>query len=105
MDPSLGTLAGSGGRAFGANASTASPRASSFGWGPFSLFHSFVPRNVPRGTFFGEWEGFGEACWNWLVCSDFQLRAFMSFCALLRRMGIPDPVAKVAGSERWTILR
>jgi hypothetical protein len=36
----------------------------------------------------GEWEGFGEVCWKWIVLLGLNLRFFMGFCALLQRTGI-----------------
>jgi hypothetical protein len=43
---------------------------------------------VPRGTILGEWRGFGEGCWKWLVLLGLDLRKFMAIYALLQRMGI-----------------
>ena len=49
------------------------------------LFHA---KNVPRGTFLGEWETFGAVCCMSLVFSRLQLRNLLGICALLQRMEI-----------------
>jgi hypothetical protein len=54
---------------------------------------------VPRLAILGEWEGFGEVCWKWIVLLGLNLRFFMVLYALLQRMGIFADWAVMARSD------